>query len=74
MPLVIPGITPTNKDTASTSSTGGSQQDWASKLLGKKLNDGPSDHVSFAKKELPAKHRVVEGEGGMMTMDHQPDR
>jgi hypothetical protein len=28
---------------------------------------------TFAKKDLPEKHRVVK-EGDMMTMDHNPDR
>ena len=42
--------------------------------MGKKLTDGASDHASFSKKELPKETRVIEGEGGMMTMDHKPDR
>ena len=62
MPLVVPGI------------TGGSDKnDWMTKLMGKKLTDSTSDHSSFSKKELPANHRVVEGDS-MMTMDHNPDR
>lgn len=33
-----------------------------------------SPHLqTFAKKDLPEKHRVVK-EGDMMTMDHNPDR
>jgi|SRR5271154_5879945 len=74
MPLIVPGITPQNKDTSTTSSSSITQQDWATKLLGKKLSDGSSDHTSFAKKDLPTKHRVIEGEGGMMTMDYVEDR
>jgi len=63
MPLVVPGI------------TGGPDKnsDWMTKLMGKKLTDSTSDHSSFSKKELPANHRVVEGDS-MMTMDHNPDR
>ena len=50
------------------------KSDWSSKLLGKKISDGgASDNVSFAKSDLPAKHRVVK-EGDMTTMDHVPDR
>jgi len=74
MPLIVPGIMPTNKDTSATSSSSITQQDWVTMLLGKKLSDGPSGHTSFAKKDLPTKHRVIEGEGGMMTMDYVADR
>lgn len=56
-----------------TMSKGGSgQNDWMSKLIGKKLGD-TNDQISFAKKDLPENHRVVE-EGSMNTMDHKPDR
>ena len=41
--------------------------------MGKKLGES-SDTTNFAKKELPQNHRVVPAEGGMMTMDHNPDR
>ncbi|KAF7508317.1 hypothetical protein GJ744_009462, partial [Endocarpon pusillum] len=57
-------------------STGGGdnlQNEWMSKLMGKKLTDAASDPSSFSKKELPSNHRVVEGES-MMSMDHKPDR
>jgi len=43
------------------------------KLMGKTLGNS-SNETTFAKGELPKNHRVVEAEGGMMTMDHQPDR
>ena len=62
MPLVVPGIT-----------GGAKNNDWMTKLMGKKLTDSTSDHSSFSKKELPTNHRVVEGDS-MMTMDHNPDR
>jgi len=63
MPLVVPGL------------SGGADKngDWMNKLMGKKLTDSKTDHGSFSKKELPANHRVVEGDS-MMTMDHNPDR
>jgi len=64
MPLVVPGIT----------STGGGDKnnDWMSKLMGKRIGDSTNE-TSFAKTDLPQKHRVVE-EGSMMTMDHDKDR
>ncbi|KIW46429.1 uncharacterized protein PV06_02101 [Exophiala oligosperma] len=66
MPLVVPGIN--SKDSSSTDS-------WMTKLMGKKLSDSSSsDASSFAKKDLPQNHRIVDHEGGMMTMDHNPDR
>lgn len=40
--------------------------------MGKKLSD-KTDENSFAKKDLPQNHRVVE-DGGFLTMDHNPDR
>lgn len=63
MPLVVPGL------------SGGADKnnDWMTKLMGKKLTESKTDHSSFAKKELPANHRVIEGDS-MMTMDHKPDR
>ncbi|KAL6243047.1 hypothetical protein RBB50_010147 [Rhinocladiella similis] len=72
MPLVVPGINNT-KDSSSSSST----DSWMTKLMGKKLSDtssSSSDQSSFAKKDLPQNHRIVDHEGGMMTMDHNPDR
>merc|ERR1712169_46248 len=65
MPLVVPGIN--SNDSSSTDS-------WMTKLMGKKLSDSTSDETSFAKKDLPQNHRVVDADGGMMTMDHNPDR
>ncbi|EXJ85901.1 hypothetical protein A1O1_06270 [Capronia coronata CBS 617.96] len=66
MPLVVPGIN--SKDSGSGSGT----DSWMTKLMGKTLAD-KSDETSFAKKDLPQNHRVVE-EGGFLTMDHNPDR
>lgn len=65
MPLVVPGIN--SKDSSSSSAS-----DWQSKLLGKTLGS-TSNETSFAKKDLPQNHRVVE-ENSMLTMDHVPDR
>ncbi|KIW67306.1 hypothetical protein PV04_06570 [Phialophora macrospora] len=62
MPLVVPGIT---------SSSG--TDSWTTKLMGKTLGD-KHDETTFAKKDLPGNHRVVDSDGGMMTMDHNPDR
>jgi hypothetical protein len=62
MPLVVPGINSNDK-------TG----EWMNKLMGKSLGD-KSNETTFAKKDLPQNHRVVDSEGGMMTMDHNPDR
>ncbi|PGH27374.1 hypothetical protein AJ80_00852 [Polytolypa hystricis UAMH7299] len=61
MPLVVPQISADDK------------ADWASKLLGKKLTENTTDTISFATKDLPKEHRVVEP-GMMVTMDHKPDR
>ncbi|OAP60654.1 hypothetical protein AYL99_05656 [Fonsecaea erecta] len=66
MPLVIPGINNTG------SSGSGNTEEWMTKLMGKRLGD-TSNETQFAKKDLPQNHRVVE-DGGMMTMDHNPDR
>lgn len=66
MPLVVPGINSVDGSN--------STQSWMQKLAGKKISEsGPTDDTNFAKSELPQNHRVVE-EGGMMTMDHNPDR
>jgi len=62
MPLVIPGLMG-GKDKSS---------DWQNKLMGKKIGD-TSDEVTFAKKDLPEKHRVIK-KGDMSTMDHIPER
>ncbi|KAK2787905.1 hypothetical protein FQN53_004346 [Emmonsiellopsis sp. PD_33] len=61
MPLVVPNVS--NEEKA----------DWSTKLLGKKLTDSVSDTVSFAKKDLPTVHRVVQP-GMMTTMDYNPNR
>lgn len=66
MPLVVPGI----------NSQGGEDltQSWMQKLAGKKITEsGKTDDTSFAKSDLPEKHRVI-GEGDMKTADHVPDR
>ncbi|KAF2447585.1 hypothetical protein P171DRAFT_452822 [Karstenula rhodostoma CBS 690.94] len=63
MPLVVPGI----------QSKGGEQIDeWTNKLMGKKIGDN-HDEVTFAKKDLPSVHRVLQPDS-MSTMDHRPDR
>ncbi|KAI9780608.1 MAG: hypothetical protein M1816_002804 [Peltula sp. TS41687] len=64
MPLVVPGIN-NNTDDA--------QMEWANKLLGKKLSETTHDSTSFARKDLPKEHRVIE-HGSMVTQDHKPDR
>jgi hypothetical protein len=50
----------------------GNSSDWKTKLLGKSLGN---DHTesTFAKKDLPKEHRVLE-ENSMKTMDHKPER
>lgn len=66
MPLVVPGI----------NSEGGSNetQNWMQKLMGKSITEsGKTDETSFAKGDLPAKHRILQ-EDSMMTMDHNPER
>ncbi|KAI4678377.1 hypothetical protein J4E81_010744 [Alternaria sp. BMP 2799] len=63
MPLVVPGLQ--SKD-------GNSNDDWMSKLMGKKLGD-QHDEMTFAKTDLPQQHRVL-NEGDMKTMDFQPER
>ncbi|KAG7006654.1 hypothetical protein G7Y79_00013g034260 [Physcia stellaris] len=61
MPLVVPGL------------MGGSQQEeWMTKLLGKKLSDS-HDETSFAKQDLPKEHRIVEP-GAMVTQEVNSDR
>lgn len=40
--------------------------------MGKTLGE-TSNETTFAKKDLPKEHRIVP-EGGMMTMDHKPER
>jgi len=62
MPLVVPGLM-SGKD---------KNADWQNKLMGKKIGD-TSDQMTFAKKDLPEKHRVIKS-GDMATMDHNPDR
>ncbi|QKX56084.1 uncharacterized protein TRUGW13939_03184 [Talaromyces rugulosus] len=51
MPLVVPGI--------HTSLTGDEKTAWIDKLLGKTLTDNTNNEISFAKKDLPARHRVL---------------
>jgi len=46
--------------------------DWQNKLMGKKIGD-TSDEMTFAKNDLPEKHRVIKS-GDMATMDHVPER
>ena len=70
MPLVVPGITSSG---SSKGGSGGSGNDWMNKLMGKTLGDNHNE-TTFAKKDLPGNHRLVDSEGGMMSMDHQPER
>jgi len=63
MPLVIPGMQ---------SSSAGPTDDWANKLMGKKIGD-EHDTITFAKSDLPSEHRVLK-EGDFASMDHKPDR
>ncbi|EUC50210.1 hypothetical protein COCMIDRAFT_82678 [Bipolaris oryzae ATCC 44560] len=63
MPLVVPGIQ--SKD-------GNSKEEWMTKLMGKKIGE-QHDEVTFAKTDLPEKHRVL-GPDSMKTMDFNPDR
>jgi len=65
MPLVVPGIN-------NTSGSGDKKSEWMDKLVGKKISD-TSDSTSFAKKDLPQSHRIIE-EGSMTTQDFNPDR
>ncbi|KAL8653986.1 MAG: hypothetical protein Q9226_003618 [Calogaya cf. arnoldii] len=68
MPLIVPGLNPTSTSSSNT------QQEWMTKLMGKKITDsGASDNLSFAKTELPKEHRIVEP-GAMLSQDHNPDR
>ncbi|KAJ9630578.1 hypothetical protein H2203_001101 [Taxawa tesnikishii (nom. ined.)] len=64
MPLVVPGMMSSSGDDKTSK--------WMNDLMGKKLGDG-HDQMTFAKKDLPKQHRVIE-EGGMSTMDFNPDR
>ncbi|KAF2866779.1 hypothetical protein BDV95DRAFT_631581 [Massariosphaeria phaeospora] len=63
MPLVVPGIQ---------SNSGSSNNDWMTKLMGKKLGDS-HDEITFAKEDLPKEHRVLRPDS-MKTMDHKPER
>ncbi|RJE24271.1 Peptidase inhibitor I78 family [Aspergillus sclerotialis] len=62
MPLVVPGIN---------SSLGDKNNEWAQKLVGKKISESSSD--TFAKKDLPENHRILRA-GDPATMDFRPDR
>ncbi|PYI03292.1 hypothetical protein BO78DRAFT_323136 [Aspergillus sclerotiicarbonarius CBS 121057] len=63
MPLVVPGIN---------SAPGPNHEEWLHKLAGKKITES-SDSDSFAKKDLPAGHRVIKP-GDAVTMDFRPER
>ncbi|KAF1984722.1 hypothetical protein K402DRAFT_395420 [Aulographum hederae CBS 113979] len=63
MPLVVPGINSNDGDKTS---------EWMNNLMGKKIGEA-SDETTFAKKDLPEEHRIVQ-EGDMLSMDHKPDR
>lgn len=61
MPLVVPDV---SKDELAS---------WEQKLLGKKITDGAADNISFAKKDLPEKHRII-GPGQCTTMEFVANR
>ncbi|PSK40334.1 hypothetical protein B9Z65_36 [Elsinoe australis] len=63
MPLVVPGLQNNDGDQLS---------EWATKLMGKKIGD-KHDETTFAKTDLPQKHRVI-GPNQGMTMDFVPER
>ncbi|KAF6799516.1 hypothetical protein CMUS01_08648 [Colletotrichum musicola] len=65
MPLVVPGINNNSAD--------GKTEDWANKLVGKKLHDEESNETTFCKRDLPEQTRVIEP-GMMVTKDFKPDR
>jgi len=54
------------------SKDGDKTNDWMNKLMGKKIGES-SDEITFAKKDLPEKHRVIKS-GEMSTMDHDSNR
>lgn len=64
MPLVVPGLQSAGGDDKTSK--------WMNDLVGKKIGDTKNE-TTFAKSDLPKEHRIVP-EGGMMTMDHKPDR
>ncbi|MCJ1273812.1 hypothetical protein MMC21_001605 [Puttea exsequens] len=70
MPLVVPGL----MGPASHNNASSQQEEWMSKLMGKRITDGAaSDATNFAKQDLPKEHRIVES-GGMATTDYNPNR
>lgn len=60
MPLVVPDVTADERSS------------WATRLLGKKLGD-KHDEVTFAKTDLPQKHRVLKPDS-MATADFDENR
>ncbi|KKY29853.1 putative pua rna binding domain-containing protein [Diaporthe ampelina] len=65
MPLVVPGVT---------SQPDSKTEEWSNKLVGKKITDDEtSNEISFAKRDLPEAHRVIQP-GGIVTKDFIPDR
>ncbi|KAL1836575.1 hypothetical protein VTJ49DRAFT_4915 [Mycothermus thermophilus] len=66
MPLVVPGVTADN--------LGDDQiQEWANKLVGKTISDGPSSETTFCKTELPQETRVIQP-GSIVTKDFRENR
>ncbi|KAL2159502.1 hypothetical protein VTH06DRAFT_2507 [Thermothelomyces fergusii] len=66
MPLVVPGVTADN--------LGDSQiQEWANKLVGKKLSEEPSSETTFCKTDLPPQTRILPP-GAIVTKDFRSDR
>ncbi|KAF2276051.1 uncharacterized protein EI97DRAFT_458556 [Westerdykella ornata] len=73
MPLVVPGLQ--TKDPASSAQSAGGEnnkEEWMSKLMGKKLGD-VHDEVTFAKQDLPQRHRIVPP-NSFQTTDFVPER
>ncbi|KAL9605686.1 MAG: hypothetical protein Q9179_001106 [Wetmoreana sp. 5 TL-2023] len=70
MPLVIPDLNP-----ASSAHPASNQQEWTTKLLGKKLSDSEhSDETTFCKSDLPKEYRIVEPGTTMMSQEIRHDR
>ncbi|KAL1977001.1 hypothetical protein VTN31DRAFT_3283 [Thermomyces dupontii] len=70
MPLVVPGI---NVPLTNNNNNNNNRNEWLTKLVGKKLTESTSDELFFAKKDLPASHRIVK-RGEVTTKDFRSDR
>nr|POF08109.1 uncharacterized protein c23d3.17 [Quercus suber] len=65
MPLIVPDVTSNEVNKSSESA-------WMNELVGKKIGDR-SNETTFAKADLPAKHRILEPDMAA-TCDWVPDR